>query len=119
VRPLDFTVRRHQAVTAIVPPRQTGIERKVLRRVKAYRCAQGCIVLAVLAAAAFAMRSQTNASLWTWLHVIGVSAVGLALLAAIGSVVYRLVETPQEVTVVRGPFDWPRNPPVIHLDRKE
>jgi hypothetical protein len=51
--------------------------------------------------------------------VIGFSAVGLAFLAAIGAVVYRFIERPREVTVVRGPFGWPREPPVIHLNRKE
>jgi hypothetical protein len=105
-------------VTAIVPPRPTPIERKVLRRVKAYRCAQGCVAFSLLTVLSFVARSQVGPSLSTWVQVVGVVAGALALLAAIGAVVYRLVETPREVMVVRGPFDWPQDPPVIHLKRK-
>jgi hypothetical protein len=105
-------------MTAIVPPRPTPIERKVLRRVNAYRCAQACVALSLLTVLSFMARSQVDPRLSTWAQVVGVAAGALALLAAIGAVVYRLVETPREVTVVRGPFDWPPKPPVIHLHRK-
>jgi len=118
VRPLNFTVRRQQAVTAIVPPGRTPIERRIMRRPKAYRCAQWCIAFCFLAVAAFVFRSQVGASLSILVQFVGFASGGLALVAAVGAVVYRIVETPQEV-IVRGSSDWPRDPPVIHLDRED
>jgi hypothetical protein len=105
-------------VAAIVLPRRRRIERKIMRRVKAFRCSQWCVALALLTAAAFVARSQVGASLSIWAQWVGFAASGLALIAAIGAVVYRMVETPQQVTV-RSPWEWPPDPPVIHLGRKD
>ena len=105
-------------MTAIVPPRQPPIERRIMRRPNAYRCAQWCIALCLLAVAAFFLRSQVGASLSIWVQFVGFTSGGLALVAAVGAAVYRVVETPQEV-IVRSSSDWPRDPPVIHLDRKD
>jgi hypothetical protein len=105
-------------VAAIVPPQSRRIERKIMRRVKSFRCSQWCVALALFAVAAFIARSQVGASLSNWAQWVGLAAGGLALVAAIGAVVYRMVEKPQEVTV-RGPWDWPPDPPVIHLGRKD
>ena len=105
-------------MAAIVPPRRRRIERRLMRRVKAFRCAKWCVALALLAAAAFIARSQVGAGLSIWAQRVGFAAGGLALVAAIGAVVYRMVEKPQEVTV-RGPWDWPPDPPVIHLHRED
>ena len=105
-------------MAAIVPPRRRRIERKLMRRVKAFRCAKWCVALALLAAAAFIARSQVGAGLSIWAQRVGFAAGVLAFVAAIGAVVYRMVEKPQEVTV-RGPWDWPPVPPVIHLGRKD
>ncbi len=102
----------------IVPPRRRRIERKIMRRVKAFRCAKWCVALTLLASAALMVRSEVDASLSIWVQLVGFAACGLALVATIGAVFYRMVETPQEVTV-RGPWDWPPDPPVIHLDRKD
>jgi hypothetical protein len=106
-------------VIAIVPPRPPPIDRKVLRRVKAHRCAQACVALSLLAVVSLAARFQVDTRLSIWALVVGVVAASLALAAAIGAVVYRLIETPREVTVMRGPFDWPQDPPVIHLNGKD
>ncbi len=89
-----------------------------MRRPKAHRCAQWCIALCLLAVTAFVFRSQVGASLSILVQFVGFTSGGLALVAAVGAAVYRVVETPQEVTV-RGPSDWPRDPPVIHLDRED
>lgn len=105
-------------MTTIVPPQPTRMQRKVLRRVKAYRCAQGCVAFSVLAAAALIVRVQVDASLSTWVQLVGFGACGLALAAAIGTVAFRAIETPREITV-RGPPDWPGGPPVIHLHRED
>ena len=105
-------------MTAIVPSRGGRVERKVLRRVKAFRCSKWCVGFSVLAAAAFTVRVQVDASLSIWLQLIGLSACGLALVAAVAAVVYRMIERPQWVTV-RGPWNWPLDPPVIHLSRKD
>jgi hypothetical protein len=89
-----------------------------MRRVKAFRCAKWCVALVLLAAVAFITRSQVGASLSVWAQWVGFAAGGLALVAAIGAVVYRMVEKPQEVAV-RGRWDWPPDPSVIHLGRKD
>lgn len=105
-------------MTAIVPPQGRRVERKILRPVKAFRCAKWCAAFSLLVVAAFAVRVQVDGSLAIWCQLVGYATCGLAALAATGAVVYRIVETPQQVTV-RGPWDWPPDPPVIHLRRKE
>ena len=112
--PLDGTL----VMTAIVPPQGRRTERKVLRRVKAFRYSKWCVAFSVLAVAAFAVRVQLDASLAIWLQLVGYASCGLALVAAIGAVVYRIIETPRWVTV-RGAWDWPPDPPVIHLRRED
>ena len=104
-------------MTAIVPPRPMRTQRKVLRRVNAHRYALACVIFTVLAVAALFVRVQVDASLSARLLLVGFCAGGLALLAAIGAVVFRLVEAPREI-IVHGP-DWPDEPPVIHLHRKD
>ena len=105
-------------MTAIVPPRGGRIERKVSRRVKAFRCSKWCVAFSVLALAAFTVRVQVEASLSTWLQLVSIGACGLALAAAVGAVIYRIIETPQWVTI-RGPWDWPPDPPVMHISGKD
>jgi len=105
-------------VTAIVPPRRGRIERKVLRRVKAFRCSKWCVAFSLLALAAFAVRAQVDDSLSIWPQLAGITACGLALAAAAGAVIYRMTETPQWV-MVHGPWDWPPDPPVIHIGGKD
>jgi hypothetical protein len=114
----DFPVRRHTAVNEIIPPQGGRIERKVLRRVKAFRCSKWCVAFCVLATVAFTVRAQLDASFSIWLQLVGLGACGLALVAAVAAVVYRVIETPKWVTV-RGPWDWPPDPPVIHLNHKD
>jgi hypothetical protein len=82
-----------------VPPRQTVKERKVLRRVTAYWCAQGCVVFGVLAVAAFIVRVQFAGSFSAPVQVVAVGLSVLALASAMGAVVFRLFETPREITV--------------------
>ncbi|TLZ23543.1 MAG: hypothetical protein E6K29_18475 [Gammaproteobacteria bacterium] len=86
-------------MTTIVPPRQTRKERKVLRRVNAYWCAQGSVVFGVLAVAAFIARVQVGASLSASVQLLGLGAAVLALVSAMGAVVFRVFETPREITV--------------------
>jgi hypothetical protein len=86
-------------MTTIVPPRQTRKQRKVLRRVNAYWSAQGCVVFGVLAVAAFIARVQVGASLAAPVQLLGLGAAVLALVSAMGAVVFRVFETPREVTV--------------------
>jgi hypothetical protein len=105
-------------VSAIVPPRRTRRTRKILRRLKAYRCAQGCVAFSLFAIAAFILRVQVNASLSTWLVLVGFASCLLASVAAIGAVAFRAIETPREV-MVRDPRDWFEDPPVIHLRRED
>ncbi len=83
-----------------------------------YRCALGCIAFSLLAAAAFLVSSQVDASLSTWLRLVGLSAIGLAALAFIGAAVFRFIETPRQVTV-QGPWNWPQDPPVVYLRRED
>ena len=105
-------------MSAIVPPQGGRIERKVLRRVKAFRCSKWCVAFILLSAAALTVRAQVDASLSIWLQLVGFSSCGLALIPGIGAVVYRIIETPQQITV-RGPWDWPPDPPVIYLSRRD
>ena len=116
-RPFNFTVRRHSFVNAIVPPSSRDRERRVLRRVKSHRCSQACVAFCLLAAAAFMARVQLEPRLSIWAQLIGFGACGLAVIAAIGAVVYRVIETPREVTL-RSPSSRWWEPPVIHLKRK-
>jgi len=94
-------------MSAILPPPQTLQERRILRRVKAYRCRKWFIVFSVFALTAFIARAQ----------LLGLAAIGLAAVAAIGAVVYRLIEDPQEVTL-RDHSHARKEPPVIHVNRK-
>ena len=86
-------------MTTIVPPGPTRKQRKVLRRVNAYWCAQGCVVFGVLAVAAFIARVQVGASLSARLQLLGLGAAVLALASALGAVVFRVFETPREITL--------------------
>ena len=86
-------------MTTTVPPRRTRNQRRVLRRVNAYWSAQGSVVFGVLAVAAFIARVLVGASLSASLYLLGVGAAVLALACALGAVVFRLFETPREVTV--------------------
>ena len=86
-------------MTTTVPPRPTVKQRKVLRRVNAYWCAQGCVVFGVLAVAAFIARVEVGASLSVRLQLLGLGAAVLALASALGAAVFRVFETPREVTV--------------------
>ena len=86
-------------MTVIGSPRQLRKQRKVLRRVNAYWCAQGCVVFGVLAVAAFVARVQIGASLPVSLQLLGLGAAVLALVSAMGAVVFRVFETPREITV--------------------
>jgi len=105
-------------MAAIVPPQGTPNQQRIMRRVKAYRCAQWCMAFCLFAVAALVARLELRASLSIWAQLIGVASAGMAAVAATGAVVYRIVETPREVAV-RSPFDWPRDPPVLWLKRKE
>jgi hypothetical protein len=89
----------------------------VFRRVKAHRCSQLCVAFCLLAVASFIARVRLEPSLSIWAQLIGFGACGLAVVAAIGAVVYRVVEAPREVTL-RSPSSW-WEPPVIHLKRKD
>jgi hypothetical protein len=102
-------------VSAIVPP--SPRERRVFRRVRAYRCLRACVAFCLLGAAAFIARAHLEPSLLRWAQLIGFTACGLAVVAALGAVVYRVVEAPREVTL-RGPSSRWWEPPVIHLKRK-
>ena len=105
-RPRNFTVRRHAPMAQIVAPSQTPIERKVLRRVKAYRCAKCSLVFSLFSGAALIFGAQP----------VGLASMGLAFAFGVAALVYRTIEAPQEVKV-RG---WPRRePPVIHLHRED
>jgi len=86
-------------MTTSVPPRQTREQRKVLRRVNAYWCAQGSVVFGALTAAALIARVQVGASLSASLQLLGLGAAVLALVCAMGAVVFRVFETPREITV--------------------
>jgi hypothetical protein len=90
-------------MSAIVPP--TPEERQVMRRVKAYRCSIGCIACCVFAVIAFIASAQ----------LVGLATVAMAVIAAVGAVIYRFIETPQRVTV----RDHVEGPPLIHLKRKD
>jgi hypothetical protein len=72
---------------------------KVLRRVNAYWCAQGCVVFSVLAVAAFVARVLWPASFPVLIQMLGLGAAVLAIASALGAVVFRVFETPREVTV--------------------
>jgi hypothetical protein len=99
MRPLNFTVSRHKAMTTTIPPRQTGKERKISRRVNAYWCAQGAVVFGVLAVAAFIARFQFTGSLSAPVQVLAVGLSVLALVSALGAVVFGVFETPREIIV--------------------
>jgi hypothetical protein len=90
-------------MSAIVPP--TPKERQVMRRVKAYRCFMWCIALCLFAVLAFIVGAQ----------LVGFASVGVAVIAAIGAVIYRFIETPQRVTV----REHADEPPLIHLKGKD
>jgi hypothetical protein len=94
-------------MSTIVPPRQIPKERRIMRRVKAYRCFKWFIAFCLFALAAFIAGAQ----------LVGFAAMGVAVVAGIGTVIYRLIEAPQEVTV-RDHSDARKEPPVVHLNRK-
>lgn len=102
---------------AIVSPQRGRTERKVLRRVTAFRRAKWCAALNALAVAAL-IGSLFLPSLPLWLLLLGFGACALALVAAAGAVFYRITETPRQVTV-RSPPGWPPHPRVIHFSRED
>lgn len=95
-------------MNAIVPAEQNRKERRILRRVKAYRCFKWFIACGLFALAGFMLGAQP----------IAFAAVGLAVVAGIAAVFYRLLEAPQEVTV-RDPSATGKEPPVVHLKGNE
>jgi hypothetical protein len=101
-------------MAAIIPPRQTPNERRVMRRVKAFHCARWCGAFVLLAVAAFTVRFQLGAGHSIWVLRIGLLSGGLAAAAAIAAVAYRIVEKPREVTVSSFPRR-PWKPPVIYI----
>ena len=94
-------------MTAIVPPRQIPEERRIMRRVKARRCFKWFVVFCLFASSAVIAQAS----------LLGLAAMGAAVVAGIGAVVYRLIETPQEATVPKY-FHARKEPPVVHLGRK-
>jgi hypothetical protein len=71
-------------VNAIVPPRETPKERKVARRVKAYRCYQGCLACCLVALFAFCLGVELKPGLSIWVLPVAFVAIGMAVVAAIG-----------------------------------
>ena len=96
----------HATMSAIVPP--TPKERQVMRRGKLYRCSKWCIAFCLFAVVAFIAGAQ----------LVGFAAVGAAVIAAIGAVIYRFIEAPQRVTV-RDHFHRSKEPPLIHFKGKD
>jgi hypothetical protein len=97
-------------VASIVPP-----NRKIRVPLKALRWASVCVLFALLSAVALGVRSTVGADLSFWAQWVGFASAGVAVVAAIGAVIYWIVETPKEITV----HDHRNGPPVIHLDRKD
>ena len=89
-------------MNAIVPATRNRKERRILRRVKAYRCFRWFIPCGLFALAGFMVGAQ----------LVGFAAMGPAVVAGIAAVLYRLVEAPQEVTV-RDPSGAGKEPPVF------
>jgi hypothetical protein len=105
-------------MATIFSPNRPITDRKVMCRLKAYRFACWSVAFALLAMAALVVRVKLDATFSIWAHWFGFAACGFALTAAISAVVFRIVETPREVSV-DDRWYWPRkNPPVIYLDRK-
>lgn len=88
--------------------------RKVIRRVKAYRCYQGCLLCCLLALLVFGLGIEVKPFLSIWVQLIGYVAIVVAAVAAVGAVVYRAIEAPQEVTVLER-SKARKEPPLIHL----
>ena len=76
-----------------------------MRRVKAYRFSMWCIAFCLFAVVGFVPGAQ----------LVGLVAVGVAVIAAIGAVIYRCIEAPQRITV-RDRFG---EPPLIHFKDKD
>ena len=87
---------------AIVPPRKPTVERRIMRRAKAYRCIAWFGVFASLGLIAFALASDAKPHLVAWFEFTGFALAGLAFVAALSAAVFRMVVTPQEV-ITRGP----------------
>jgi len=102
----------------IVPPQETPIQLRIMRRAKTRRCSQLCLAFCVIAVGVLIARLEFGDRLPIWAPLIGVACVGLAVVAALGAVAYRFVETPEEVTVT-STFRWPRHGEVLWLKRKE
>lgn len=104
-------------MSAVVPPPpRTPKVRKVIRRVKAYRCYQGCLACCLLALFAFGLGTEVKPFLSIWVHLVGYVASVVAVVSAIGAVVYRAIEAPQEVTVLERSRQR-KEPPLIHFKR--
>ena len=104
-------------MVAIVPPNHTITNRKILRRPKAYRLSWCSVAFASLAITSLMVRFKLTGSLSIWVQWFAFASCGLALVASIGAVIFRIVETPREGSVADRWY-WPRkNPPVIYVDR--
>src|SRR5215469_9888241 len=86
-----FTLGRHIQMANIVPPQPEVIQLRITRRVMAHRCSLCCLSCGVLAVVSFEARLQ----------LLGIASAALAVVAAIAALIYRIVETPQEVIVQR------------------
>ena len=92
----------------IVPPQPKVVQLRIMRRVRAHRCSLYCVACGVLAAVSFEARLQ----------LLGGSCAVLAAVAATAAVIYRIVETPQEVVVQRV-VNRSGGPPVLWFGGKE
>ena len=96
-------------MTAVVPPPTKT--RRIVRRVKRYRCTVACIVLGLLALVFLIALDSVKPGFLLWVRLIGLGAGGLAVVAGIGAVVYRFLEAPREITVPAHPLCDQRRPP--------
>jgi len=102
----------------IVPPRPVVVERRILRRPKAYRRTQWAAVLVVLAVALLLVRSLSGGSTARWLVYAGLISLGLAAVAGISAMSYFLREKPREV-VIRAARESLYKPYVIHVGKRD
>jgi hypothetical protein len=79
-------------MNAIVPPERKRIEPKPTRDLKSFRYAQWCLILFSTGVAAFAIRLRIGSSLLVWAQLVSLVALTMAGIAAIGTVIYRIVE---------------------------
>jgi hypothetical protein len=101
-------------MSSIVPPKPQM--RTVTRRPKAFRLAQLCLVLSILAAVSIATYLASRPPPRSAL-IVCLLASGSALIAGICALVYRFVEVPRVVTIKADSGLIGGGPPVIHLNR--